>query len=240
VGNDRDLSSPIPWRRAQRASEARRLSSARRRRIALRGRAGLTVAVAASAVAAGGAVAHDPVRPPATAGAAAQPTGSAGGIAAVQQALGIPADGVIGPRTRAAIRRFQRRNGLTVDGVAGPRTRAALGLSGSAGSPAAGQQTAGAATPRVAGSGSSVSARQGPGADAAATLARIAACESGGDPTVVSPDGRYRGKYQFTRETWRRLGGTGDPARADEAEQDRLAAALLAEQGTAPWPACGR
>ena len=75
--------------------------------------------------------------------------------------------------------------------------------------------------------------------DAAATLQRIAQCESGGNPSAVSADGTYRGKYQFDRETWRRMGGSGDPADAPEAEQDRIAAALLAQRGTAPWPVCG-
>ena len=69
-------------------------------------------------------------------------------------------------------------------------------------------------------------------------LQRIAACESGGDPTAVSGDGRYRGKYQFSLATWRYMGGTGDPARASEAEQDRRAAKLLAQAGTSPWPNC--
>jgi hypothetical protein len=35
------------------------------------------------------------------------------------------------------------------------------------------------------------------------------------------------------------MGGSGDPAKASEVEQDRLAAALLAKAGTAPWPNCG-
>jgi LysM repeat protein len=39
-------------------------------------------------------------------------------------------DGVQGPRTKTAIRAFQRRRGLTVDGLAGPRTRRALGRLG--------------------------------------------------------------------------------------------------------------
>jgi LysM repeat protein len=39
-------------------------------------------------------------------------------------------DGVQGPKTKAAVRAFQRRRGLTVDGLAGPRTRRALGRLG--------------------------------------------------------------------------------------------------------------
>ncbi len=69
-------------------------------------------------------------------------------------------------------------------------------------------------------------------------LEQIAACESGGDPTAISADGRYRGKYQFSRATWRAMGGTGDPAKAPESEQDSRAAALLEARGTSPWPNC--
>src|SRR5947199_213619 len=71
------------------------------------------------------------------------------------------------------------------------------------------------------------------------TRARIAQCESSGNPAAVSADGQYRGKYQFTRATWRAMGGSGDPAQAPEAEQDQRAAALLAQEGTSPWPVCG-
>ena len=54
-------------------------------------------------------------------------------VAALQTALAVkgvyrgPVDGVAGPGTTAAIRKFQRRVGLAVDGVVGPRTRRALG-----------------------------------------------------------------------------------------------------------------
>ena len=70
-------------------------------------------------------------------------------------------------------------------------------------------------------------------------LDRIAQCESKGDPTIVSSNGLYRGKYQFDRATWKSVGGTGDPAAATEVEQDQRAAILLRQKGTAPWPICG-
>jgi transglycosylase-like protein len=72
-----------------------------------------------------------------------------------------------------------------------------------------------------------------------ATLEAIASCESGGDPTIVSADGSYRGKYQFSFETWASVGGSGDPAAAPEAEQDYRAALLYASSGSSPWPVCG-
>ena len=138
-------------------------------------------------------------------------------VASVQRRLGITPDGVFGQATRRAVKRFQRRRGLTPDGVVGPNTAAALNVS----LPARSERAL---------TGASGSER--------ALLERIARCESGGNPRAVSPDGRYRGKYQFSRATWRALGGSGDPALASEAEQDRRAAALLARAGTAPWPNC--
>lgn len=72
-----------------------------------------------------------------------------------------------------------------------------------------------------------------------ATLELIASCESGGDPTIVSADGTYRGKYQFDFGTWESVGGSGDPAAAPESEQDYRAALLYARSGSSPWPVCG-
>jgi Transglycosylase-like domain len=72
-----------------------------------------------------------------------------------------------------------------------------------------------------------------------ATLSAIAACESGGDPTAVSADGAYHGKYQFDYGTWASVGGSGDPAAAPEAEQDYRAALLYVRAGSSPWPTCG-
>jgi len=91
-------------------------------------------------------------------------------------------------------------------------------------------------------------ARAGGGAPAGAAggatatpahLQAIAACESGGDPSAIGGGGAYRGKYQFSPSTWAAVGGTGDPAAAPEAEQDRRAALLYAQQGSSPWPVCG-
>jgi hypothetical protein len=72
------------------------------------------------------------------------------------------------------------------------------------------------------------------------TLQAIAACESGGNPHAIGGGGAFRGKYQFTYETWAAMGGSGDPAAAPEAEQDRLAAKLYATAGAGQWPVCGR
>ena len=71
-------------------------------------------------------------------------------------------------------------------------------------------------------------------------VARRRRRESGGDPTAISPDGVYRGKYQFTRASWAAVGGTGDPAAAPESEQDQRAALLMAKQGPRAWPRCSQ
>jgi hypothetical protein len=70
-------------------------------------------------------------------------------------------------------------------------------------------------------------------------LEAIAACESGGDPAAIGGGGAYRGKYQFSPATWQAVGGSGDPAAAPEAEQDRRAALLYAQSGPSQWPVCG-
>jgi peptidoglycan hydrolase-like protein with peptidoglycan-binding domain len=61
---------------------------------------------------------------------------SSANVAALQVAMrgvhlyGGAIDGVAGPGTRGAVRRFQRRHGLAADGIAGPATRRALGRRG--------------------------------------------------------------------------------------------------------------
>ncbi len=215
-----DIVSQSPWVRSLQASRNRRAAAARVLRRRRAGRGGGAILLASMTLAAGGAVAQD--KPAGTPARAAGQTSVAGGsVAALQSALGVPADGQFGPLTGRAVRRFQRAHGLVVDGVAGPATLAALGLGlglGGAAAPAPAAEEAGTAP---------------------AALSKIAACESGGDPTAVSADGRYRGKYQFSRATWRAMGGKGDPAKASEAAQDAMAAKLLASSGTSPWPNCG-
>jgi hypothetical protein len=228
IRTEADFGASLRRSRARRAVAAR--LRARRRRT--RGSGGaLTAAVAAVALLAPLAVAQD------ASPTAAPAAGSQGlSVAGIQRALGVPATGRYDAATRAAVRAFQRRSGLTVDGIVGPKTRRALRALAPAVAPAVPQEVAGAA---AFSGGAAAGTSASPTGEAAATLARIARCESGGDPTAVSADGRYRGKYQFTRATWKQLGGTGDPAAAPEADQDRLAAQLLADQGTAPWPVCG-
>ena len=140
-------------------------------------------------------------------------------VRAIQRQLGVTADGVFGPQTERAIKRFQRRHGLVPDGIVGPLTRGALGLKPF--------------------SARSLRRTSGHSVRVPEILRRIAECESGGNPSAVSPGGTYRGKYQFSRTTWRNLGGAGDPAEAPEWLQDRLALKLYRQSGTAPWPNCG-
>ncbi|MFA9270921.1 MAG: transglycosylase family protein [Baekduiaceae bacterium] len=283
-----------------------------------------------------------------TATAAAAPTGE-DLIRSAQRRLGVPADGVVGPATRAAIKAFQDGRGLPVTGRLDDATLVALGIvreqlsvlsttvaSGAVASdpalaerasvppetttapaettpattettatapaattttpttpttpeeppvdeeaerdapPVVGGALAGAPPPAVGGqvhgegglspvppraetqsrpakdrrkeipetgglSPTPPKAEDAPiGPEMRARLERIARCESGGNPRAISANGMYRGKYQFSRATWRTVGGKGDPAAASEAEQDRRAAILYRRSGPAPWPVCGR
>jgi hypothetical protein len=121
---------------------------------------------------------------------------------------------------KVTVKRIQKALGIKADGVAGPATLAALGLAG------------------ATRNSSMESTKPVNPDDVAAVMAKIAECESGGNPAAISASGTYRGKYQFTQETWESLGATGDPAEADESVQDMYAAGLYQQRGLAPWPAC--
>jgi hypothetical protein len=135
-----------------------------------------------------------------------------------------PVSGYFGPKTRAAVKRFQRRHHIKATGVAGPVTLRRLGMRVNS----AGSDTGGTAP--SSGGGSHVRVPR--------ILRKIAQCESGGNPRAVSPSGRYRGKYQFDMQTWHAYGGRGDPIDASESTQDRVAIRLYKARGTKPWPNC--
>ena len=154
-------------------------------------------------------------------------TGSA--VKAVQRRLRVQATGYYGRQTEAAVKRFQRSRGLKADGIVGPATARALGVKLGSSSHATG-----GSAPGSNGSNTAQSKR----VKLPPALVKIAKCESGGNPRAISRDGKYRGKFQFDLATWRGLGGKGDPARASEAVQDRLALKLYRQRGTAPWANC--
>ena len=106
--------------------------------------------------------------------------------------------------------------------------------------------TAAAPTPpSVSGRSATIAAREPtlpqavPSSGGGGNLAAIRACESSGNYAAVSPDGLYRGAYQFDVPTWQSVGGSGDPAAASPAEQDARASQLWSQRGSNPWPNCG-
>jgi hypothetical protein len=76
------------------------------------------------------------------------------------------------------------------------------------------------------------------GGGAGGALAAIRSCESGGNYSTNTGNGFY-GAYQFTQSSWEAVGGSGNPAAASPAEQDKRAAMLLARSGAGNWPVCG-
>lgn len=72
-------------------------------------------------------------------------------------------------------------------------------------------------------------------------------CEATGNYEAVSPTGKYRGAYQFSRQTWDWIAGMHhehlvgvDPAAASPHDQDHMARALYDLRGRGQWPVCGR
>ena len=80
-----------------------------------------------------------------------------------------------------------------------------------------------------------------------AQLARLANCESGGNPAARSSNGKYLGLYQFNQGTWNSTAASVlpayvgvSPAAAPAEVQDAMARALYNARGRSPWPVCGR
>ena len=210
-----DPANPSPWLASLRASRRRRAEAAQHARRRRAGRGGARALLAAMTLVAGAAVAaDDPSR------AAAQ-TASASGVVALQRALGVSADGVIGPVTRRAIRNYQRNQGLAVDGVAGPATLGSLGI---------------AASPRRRRRPRRRRDRRRHGS---ATLAKIARASLAATRPRCPPAGGTAASTSSPGATWRDLGGSGDPAAAPESVQDAMAAKLLAQRGTTPGRSAG-
>lgn len=88
--------------------------------------------------------------------------------------------------------------------------------------------------PRPAGASSSA-----PRAGTGDVWARLAQCESGGDPSKNTGNGYY-GAFQFSLRTWRSVGGSGLPSEASYGEQLARAQALQQQSGWGQWPACSR
>jgi len=122
----RDLTSLELWEKSLLRSQHRRraVEQARANRRPVRRAGGMAIAAAAVFPAATGVATAD------SSTATVHVQGAS--VDSVQRALGIAADGIWGPETRAAVRSYQRAHGLTVDGIVGPQTLGSLGLSGSA------------------------------------------------------------------------------------------------------------
>jgi hypothetical protein len=135
-------------------------------------------------------------------------------VAALQRYLGVrPAGGNYGPRTRAAVIGWQAAHHRHRTGLVGKLLWS--NVRGRTGRPSR--------------SGDRVSRLN---------WAALARCESGGNPHAVNPAGYY-GLYQFSRGTWRSVGGRGLPSHASSHEQTLRAQILYRRSGSGPWPVCG-
>jgi cell wall-associated NlpC family hydrolase len=127
----RDLGSAELWEASQ-ARAVRRRESYRRRRQVRRMSVPLVMAATAAGMGAPAYAAGKQHQASAKAGARrAVPRilrrGDRGhDVVRLQRVLGVTADGVFGPHTLAAVKRFQRTHRLLVDGEVGPQTRAAM------------------------------------------------------------------------------------------------------------------
>ncbi|HZI91645.1 MAG TPA: peptidoglycan DD-metalloendopeptidase family protein [Thermoleophilaceae bacterium] len=160
----RDLASSELWQRSLERSQRRRaLVAEARKQIALRKHAAIAMATAMlggqaapTALAAAGSNSGDGVAAQSARaieikeGGLPLKLGSEGElVSAVQRALQLPADGIYGPQTEAAVQRFQTARGLLADGVVGPATWGALFAARSAGPASAAQASGSGVVPDV-------------------------------------------------------------------------------------------
>ena len=125
-----------------------------------------------------------------------------GGVARLQNALHLTADGTFGPETEASVRRLQARHGLAVDGVVGPATWALIGVHGGE-----------TLTPPP-------SALPTPHAHSHAASAAPAAAESSGGDTGSAPSGNAVSRLQKALK----IAPDGEFGTATEAAVQRLQA----------------
>lgn len=86
------------------------------------------------------------------------------------------------------------------------------------------------------------SAAPATGGSDAARWARIAQCESGGNPATNTGNG-FSGLYQFTPQTWAAFGGkkyAPSAHMASAAQQTDIARNVQRGQGWGAWPTCSR
>src|SRR4051794_29900394 len=136
VGGRRDLACAETWERSLKRSQLRRTRAATQRaNLPASRKVGFAIAASAliAPLAQQTASAQETASTSTSTTATASSTGllrqgsSGPAVSAIQSQLGISADGVFGPATKAAVIAFQQRNGLLVDGIVGPQTRGALG-----------------------------------------------------------------------------------------------------------------
>jgi hypothetical protein len=88
-----------------------------------------------------------------------------------------------------------------------------------------------------------VAAQSAPSGDAFLRCTRGHESDTAGGYRAVSPDGVYRGAYQFLRSTWNNVARAAgraelvgvDPAAASPGDQDQIALFLFQHSGPAPW-----
>jgi soluble lytic murein transglycosylase-like protein len=66
-------------------------------------------------------------------------------------------------------------------------------------------------------------------------------CESGGNPKAIGGGGRYRGAFQFMKQTWRNAPKSpgGDPIKYAYTTQAVVAVYTKHRDGAGQWPVCG-